>query len=517
LINYNLGKLKKILVILTLVILSTYTHLWNLTGFPLIHIDEGHYLSKAISTLEGKGLQPQNRYYAPYFGQMFLSGIFEIIGYPSVLLNINASESPDTVADLYLVPRLIMGILGVVDTLLILRIAEKRYGQTVGFISAVLFAVMPLSWLPRWILLESIQLPFLLTSILLIVNTDSKRKEKLSIIISGLFMGLAIFTKIPAFTFMPLGGFIIYSNTGRLKYLVLWLIPAILIPALWPIHATVTGNLNEWISGIVYQTHRNPQPFMSALYDFFLIDPVLFILGIAGLVFGAIKRDTFLVLLIGPAIVFFYLIGYVNSFHLILLIPSLCIAGGYLLDWIGQILTGKLKVKIGQFVPIAGVALFGLLMTSQLISLDLNSSYYNTISFLLTQLPNKTPSSSLNEEDIRTIDMINSNQNRPSVVSSAGYFWIPELVFNKNFYAHSYYSHNTIKSNRFIIISDEGFLSMLNRKSAQAEVLSAAYNSTHSLARFNLKSLEQIRLDSYPYNSLNLKPLSKIIDIRANY
>ena len=63
-----------------------------------------------------------------------------------------------------------MGILAVVDTFLIYKISERRYNRNVAFIASVLFAVMPLTtWLIRRILLDTIQLTFLLSSILFAV------------------------------------------------------------------------------------------------------------------------------------------------------------------------------------------------------------------------------------------------------------------------------------------------------------------------------------------------------------
>ena len=75
-------------------ILSAYTHLWNPIGFPTFHIDEGHYLRKAMHILEGDGLQegPEDVlshygqiYTHPYFGQTFLAGALAITGYPDSL------------------------------------------------------------------------------------------------------------------------------------------------------------------------------------------------------------------------------------------------------------------------------------------------------------------------------------------------------------------------------------------------------------------------------------------------
>ena len=349
-------KLRSLIFILIPLVLSFYTHLWNPTGFPSLHTDEGHYLRKAISTETGQGLQPQDRYRAPYFGQMFLAGIFSIINYP----NEEVLGSSNPVEQLYLVPRVIMGILAVVDTFLLYRITEYRYGRNVAIIASVLFAVMPFTWLTRRIFLESIQLPFILTSILLILNLGRGRQEvmhqdykqdnqhnqthqnlqshqqnqqqqdhvlqaqpeknkpdnnhpgfeyaKFTLIISGIFLGLAIFTKIPAFTIIPLGIIMIYVITRKKRYIVVWLIPVLLIPMMWPLHAMLSGDLDNWINGVRYQVSRD-RPLINTLNTFFEIDPVLFILGMGGLVYAAIKKDYFVLMWTIPVFVFLQVIG----------------------------------------------------------------------------------------------------------------------------------------------------------------------------------------------------------------
>ena len=67
-------------------ILSAFTHLFNPIGFPCVHPDEGVYMRRAMYVL--KGLGPQDPYYPydhPYFGQLFLAGVFKLIGYPNSL------------------------------------------------------------------------------------------------------------------------------------------------------------------------------------------------------------------------------------------------------------------------------------------------------------------------------------------------------------------------------------------------------------------------------------------------
>ena len=107
----------------------------------------------------------------PYFGQIFLAVMLKIIGYPSSLI-LSPSSAASTVKGilvhsiqmLYLVPRVLMGILAVINTFLIYKISECRYNRKVALIASVLFAVMPLTWMLRRIYLDSILTPFLLSS-----------------------------------------------------------------------------------------------------------------------------------------------------------------------------------------------------------------------------------------------------------------------------------------------------------------------------------------------------------------
>ena len=126
-------------------ILSVFIHLWNPVGFPAIDQDEGHYMRRAMQVIQGLGPQESTATYFypydhPYFGQIFLAAALSIINYP---YSINPSVSSQSIEMLYLVPRVLMGILAVVDTFLVYKIADARYNRKVAFISATLFAVLP--------------------------------------------------------------------------------------------------------------------------------------------------------------------------------------------------------------------------------------------------------------------------------------------------------------------------------------------------------------------------------------
>ena len=102
--------------------LSTFTHLYNPIGFPSIYVDEDTYMQRAMVVLEGGNpLVPVYGvvflYDHPYFGWLFLGGLLGITGYPD-----SVHPSPGDVHSiemLYFVPRVLMGILAVVDTFII--------------------------------------------------------------------------------------------------------------------------------------------------------------------------------------------------------------------------------------------------------------------------------------------------------------------------------------------------------------------------------------------------------------
>src|ERR671910_345614 len=211
----NSGLFASVLLLFIPLLLTAFTHLWNPIGFPMFHVDEGHYMRRAMQVMQGLGPQESISTYDlgydhPYFGQLFLASVLKVIGYPDLLQP--KVGDVHSIEMLYLVPRVIMGILAVIDTFLVYKIAETRYNRKVAFIAATLFAVMPLSWLTRGIYLDSILLPFLLSSVYFAVSTKQAQsinngganRKKYLILLSGIFLGLAIFTKTPVLFMIPL-------------------------------------------------------------------------------------------------------------------------------------------------------------------------------------------------------------------------------------------------------------------------------------------------------------------------
>jgi hypothetical protein len=439
---------KSILLLAIPLILSAFTHLWNPIGFPSgPSNDEGIYIRRAMHVLTGVGPQESRLYDHPYFSQLFLAGVFKIIGYPDSLNlslgNVHSIES------LYLVPRILMGILAVADTFLIYRIAEYRYNRTVAIIASILFAVMPITWIIRRVLLEPIQLPFLLSSMLFAVNytKDSKNKNKhiLSILLSGIFLGLAIFTKVSLFSMIPLVGFLVYSNnnknnnTRNLKTLGLWFMPVILIPLIWPAYAVSINQFDLWLHGIYFQTHRGAQTLFESINYDFQADPFFLSLGVAGLVFAAIRRDALLLLWIIPILIFLYFAGFVSYWHLIPVFPLFCIASARLIENLSKMIKRNKKVQqILPLIAICVICIFGLATITKLMITSNNNFHYQAAAFISQYLRDNT-----------------NNNNKITLISNPFYSWIPKYGFHlNNFQIVDYYDNIPVKAKRVALMAD---------------------------------------------------------------
>jgi hypothetical protein len=541
-------------------VLVVYTHLWNPVGFPTIHPDEGYYIGRSIHVSDGFGpKEDAARYDHPYFGWLFLGSIFNLIGYPD-----SGNPTPgdsNSIEMIWLFPRATMGILAVIDTFFIYKIAERRYNRNVAFIAAILFAVMPYTWLIRRVLIEPIQIPFLLTSILFALysgtktktktrtKTKAEQKSKLKEIVnirtgreeheelreregqrqgegygnysggqkiimsnqniilllsSGIFLGLTIFTKIPAITLIPLIGFIVFTNNKKsLKALGIWIIPVILIPLIWPIHALSAGEFDQWQDGILYQTTRISKPLFDAVNDFYNKDPVLLILGIAGFVFAAVTRKDFIFLFwVVPFLAMFYVVDYVSHFHMIPLIPAFCIGAAVMIsDLSDRIMKNKKLVhKVLPIAIISAIAIFGLASTTSLIVKARNSSYFDVIALATEYLPKDDEKLNIADASGGSATIDSSENEHVTIIGTSRQFWIFQYVFDK--LGYDYKSPNNMVSKmtlrnandgseKILMIADENMrkivtgeeLPRTSKPEIKAERISELYNGTKTVAK----------------------------------
>lgn len=525
--------------------LSALTHMWNPLGFPTFHVDEGHYMRRTMQVLEGLGPQETIETYEygydhPFFGQIFLAATLSLINYPESL---NPSLSLHSIEMLYLVPRLLMGILAVIDTFLVYKIAESRYNRSIAFFSATLFAVMPLSGMLRGILLDSIELPFILLSILFATyysktvsqievtnnsNSNSIDKNIVLVLLSGIFLGLAIFTKVPVIIMIPLLALIILEKhmatikrritiAKHLKTLVVWFIPVTVIALMWPAYAVSVGQFDDWIYGLLYQTgrHGGNANLVHSINIVTQIDPILVILGIISVIYTAIKKDFFALIWMLPYLIFLYMIGWVVYFHWTVFIPILCIASGVLIERMRERFAAHKFVRPIQYIMISVIAIFGLLSFGGISMSNLNTTYTSIYLFVTQEL---------NHDDAKADNLGEGDNNGTTLIGghrTRALLWIPKYVFddkvtfrdtdlpNDNF-------TKPIQTAKFLIVADSNLLSKFAQKKPQVKFDTIGrlyYDTSHTIATF-------IDEEQTKDNLLDLSEnhgLGPFIEIKANY
>jgi hypothetical protein len=511
-----------IFLIVIALALSAFIHLWNPIGFPYFHGDEGHYIRRAMHLLEGLGPQEtkseyDNPYDHPYFGQLFLAGIFSIIGYPHFLTLSDGSveELKISVGQLYLFPRIMMGLFAVLDTFLIYKITERMYSRNAAIVAAVLFAVMPLTWLTRRVVLESIFLPLILSSIICAVylrpryhkDVDKRKngffdketpKSNILVLISGTLLGLAILTKITAILIVPLLIYLIFVNSNKnFKPLRLWFLPVLLIPMIWPGYAFASGQLQEWVDGVLWQSDRDGRGLFLSFMASFRIDPLLWIVGLTSVVLvSSIKRELFFVLWLVPFLLFYSLISFMQHFHYIFLLPMLCMAAGVCTSEILSKIIIRITISFNKpllYGILSAIFIFGFVSTVLLITTNLNDSLFEAQALVIKSLPY---SSQNNNE---SVILVGSNWMQL-------FSWIPEYIFGKG------HSFETFGEGNLPIeqINTKKILLLVDGKDLERFILAGSfenqwfYNNTRKIAEIGEQSdyYKEYR-DKYPYTSIH--------------
>ena len=531
---------KHILILIPLV-LTSFTHLWNPAEFPSFHVDEGVYIRRALHTLNGLGpLDPDSRfdhpqsstsaYDHPFFGQIFLAAIFKIIDFPQ---SQGASSGSVSIDGLFAVPRLIMGVMAVIDTFLIYLIGNRRFNPTVGLFASLLFAVMPSSWFTRRVVLDSIMLPFILTSILLALETrvHSNHFNTISFL-SGVSLGLAIFTKIPSFTMIPLLLYLIYQGSGvkailsknGFKTIALFMLPVVAIPLIWPAYAFFSGDLNQWFDGVFWQaTERQTEEktLFEVGISFLKSDPVLLILGTVGVAYLAVRREFIGIFWIIPYFLMLYLIGWVNHFHLIIIIPIWCISIATLIYDMPSILRIKRNNIVISSTVIAGIVLFGIVSTSILISTDLSYVQLKTASYISNAIISTDSNSSSDKNKSRTSFDTNNAIPKITVISDPIYSWVYKYVLDNPYTFSHVRDTQPLKTEKIILLIDPVYKRVVSKNESenqtQAARLSNIYNNTDVAALFS-KLPANYSKKIYPFTGIDSADSGLTTsEIRKNY
>ena len=471
-------------VLLIILVLSAYVHLWNPVGFPDIFFDEGIYMRRAMNVLETGNPQEGFFYDHPYFGQLVLAGFLKITGFPqSVEQSLELS---------YLIPRLLMGIFAVLDTFLLYKITEKKFGRKTAILASILFAVMPISWLLRRILLDNILLPLMLSSILLAVYSKDSKNQNILIFGSSILLGLSIFTKITAVTMIPVVGYIIFSNQKNIKDLIKWLPSVFLIPMIWPVISLYFGQLDLWTKDVFWQAGRSIGDFMTITGYVFNIDPVFMGLAFASFVYAVFKRKLFLIFWFIPFLIFVNTVGFFQYFHYILLLPVMCISIGFMLqNNIERIKDKRIQNYCFVFLMV-GFVVFGMIVSSMLINTDMTSEQFNVIKFTL----------------------VNFDDSDTTLMASPVYSWIFSDVYNKDnvLLDYSLILFEPIDTEKSILIADPHFVVDINR----GEQLQQTYDQLETIQEYRGK-VDDINTNTYPFGSMLFTKEGGFIELKTSW
>ena len=172
-----------------------------------------------------------------------------------------------------------------------------------------------------------------------------------------------------------------------------------------------------------------------------------------------------------PFMVFLYAIGFVSYWHLIPIFPALSIAAAKMIvDLSTTRITNKKKDKrnIQQIVPfliISGIALFGILNTTKLISenTNVNNPHFEAAAFVVKYLQD-------------------NHNDKFTVISNPFYSWIPFYVFNLHYDSIDYYdSPVSVKTKKVILISDPVLIDRLNHNMVDKAIRKYLYGADKSL------------------------------------
>lgn len=361
---------KELLLILVALLISGLAHGYNMFGFPYYENDEGTYLAQAWSVITVGKLAPYTYWYdhAPA-GWIFTAGWLIITG---GLYTFGFSLNSG---------RVFMLLIHLASSYLLIRIGKKLTGNIwPGLIATLIFSLSPLGlYFQRRLLLDNIMIFWVLWGYYLLLGPVRKLS---SIILSGLFLGIAVLSKENAVFFVPGFLFTIYKNAhlhNKRFAFISWLVVFSSVVSLYLLYALISGELFPYgsrlggnsphvslITTLKYQASRGGgsilQITQSSFWKNFLlwIKQDVFIIS-AGIIFNLVlivilllkKKYIYFGLCLLAVFFWFFLLrgGTVIEFYIVPLLPILSLIIGIS---VYEILTGLenlFKIKAGNILP----------------------------------------------------------------------------------------------------------------------------------------------------------------------
>jgi hypothetical protein len=312
-----------------------------------------------------------------------------------------------------------------------------------------------------------------------------------------------------------------FPSTNRIKIVTIWLLPVILIPMIWPAYAFLSGDFEEWIDGVLWQSSERKsegKSFYEIINSAFKTDPVMLILGAAGVIYLTIRREFFPLIWIAPYVIFLILVGWVTHFHLIPIIPILCISIANLVYDIPVIMHIKKSLPTSTII-VSAIAIFGLISSTILISTDLTDAQYASVAYIANALV-MTNVNSTDKDNSDENQAFDHSDNPITVITSPLFSWIYIYVFDANHIFTHDRDTQPITTQKIMLLVDSTYNHVISgvegENVTQVNRLKNIYNNTDIVALFKDDSSKFDR-EVYPFRGLDSASIGSVTqEIRSN-
>jgi hypothetical protein len=325
---------------------------------------------------------------------------------------------------------------------------------------------------------------------------------------------------------------LIFQGTDRskiqcgkeLKKVGLFILPVVLISVIWPAYAFVSGDGAQWMDGVLWQaTQRQSEDktLFDVIMSFNKTDPVLLILGTIGIAYLTFRREFIGVIWMIPYLALLYLVGWVNHFHLILVLPIWCISLGKLIYDLPFVIRIKRKEIVISSGIILSIVMFGITSTTMLVSTDLTYIQLKSASYIANEVISDHSRSSDPKQSTTSHNVTGNSKEQLTVITGPIYSWVYKYVFNhENTFSHIR-DTQPIKTENVILLVDSTYKRLVLRSDSENETqvtrLNGIYNDTEVSALFD-KLPANYSKKNYPFTGIDsadsgLTPS----EIRKNY
>ena len=154
--------------------------------------------------------------------------------------------------------------------------------------------------------------------------------------------------------------------------------------------------------------------------------------------------------------------------------------------------------KTAPYVILSALAVFCLVSTFLLISIDTNSVVFQT--------------------HLAAIQELQNTNGTITLVGNALYLWIPHYIFDLSYKTASFDSTNPLDTEHFILIADPRYKAIIKENSPRGIFHKDLFLQSQIIETIKPNHpIKKYKLNIYPYTNLRQSSIVKDVEIRSNY